>query len=82
LPATLLLHDTVEDPAPPVIDVGLRAHVRLVEFELTDSTTVLEKPLIGETVIVETPFTPALTGILVGLEEIVKSCTVKVTVTE
>ena len=62
-------------PEPPVIDVAVRVHTRLVELVVTARVTVPENPLTGPTVIVEAPATPALTFSPVGLADIAKSWT-------
>jgi len=41
---------------------------------MTEIVTVLAKPLVGLTVIVDMPATPVLTATIAGLAEMVKSC--------
>jgi hypothetical protein len=65
--------DSFDVPEPPVMLVGLREQVRLVEFVVEARLTVPVKPLRGAMVIVELPSTPKLTVELVGLAVIVKS---------
>ena len=60
-------------PEPPVMLVGDRVHVRLVELEVTLRLVVPVKPLTGATVIVDVPVAPVLTETLGGLAAIVKS---------
>jgi hypothetical protein len=74
LPAVVAVHERVELPDPPVMLVELRVHERFVEFVVTDSVTVPEKPLMGEIVIDDVPATPVFALTLVGLAEIAKSC--------
>lgn len=63
-------------------DVGLSEQLRLVELVATETATVLANPLTGETVTVEVPRTPAFMNTGVGLDVIVKSWIVNVTVAE
>jgi hypothetical protein len=72
-------HVSVDVPEPPVMLVGLRAHVR-PEDGLLVRATVPVKPLTGATVIVTGPEEPALTTTLVELAVIVKSTTLTVMV--
>jgi len=76
----LLVQVSVEVPEPPEMLVALRVQVRFVELVMTTRVTVPVKPLIGATVIVEVPATPALTVTLVALAVTVKSWTWYVTV--
>jgi hypothetical protein len=69
------VQDSVEVPDPPVILVDVRVHDRLVELVVTERVTLPVNPFIGVTVIVEVPATPSFTVTLVGLAEIMKSCT-------
>jgi hypothetical protein len=82
LPDTPLEQVRIEVPVPPETDVGVVEQVRLVEFVTTDRLTALVKALTGEMVRVEGPACPALTVTTARLVEIVKSCTVKVTLAE
>jgi hypothetical protein len=66
-------HDSVEVPDPPLIDVADRVQVRLVEFVVTARETVDVNPLIGATVIVETPAVPAAAETVVGFAVTLKS---------
>jgi hypothetical protein len=59
-----------------------RVQDRLVEFVVTPSVTAPAKPLRDDTMMLDELATPTLTLALVGLAEIVKSCTWKVTVAE
>ena len=73
MPETLAVHDSVEDPDPPEIEVDDRVQLRLVEFVPTDRVTVEVNPLRGATLIVEVPATPSATVTLVGFADIEKS---------
>jgi hypothetical protein len=75
LPTTEPVHERVELPDPPVIEVADRLHARLVEFVVTPRETVPAKPFRGVTVIVEFPATETLTVTEVGLALTVKSGT-------
>ena len=82
-PLELAVHDNVEEPDPPVIDVGVRVQVRPVNGAMVSvNATVPVKPFTGATVMVEVRATPVLPLTLVGLAPIVKSWTVNVTVAE
>lgn len=74
------MQDRVLVPEPPVMLVGLRVQLRLVELVVTVRATVPAKPFNGATVIVEVPATPTVVVTLVGLAAMVKSWTVNVTV--
>jgi hypothetical protein len=67
------LQDRVEEPEPPLMVVDESVHERLVEFVVTVRLTVPVKLFRGAIVTVDVPVTPALTGTLVGLDDIVKS---------
>jgi hypothetical protein len=82
LPATEPVHDRVEVPDPPAIEVADRMQDRFVELVVTPRVTVPTKPLTGATVIVEVPATPVLTVTLEALAVTVKSWTWNVTVAE
>ena len=69
------VQDKVEVPEPPLMLLGERVQTRLAEFVVTDRSIVPVKPFRGATVIVELPETPILSFTLVGLADIVKSCT-------
>jgi hypothetical protein len=73
LPAGEALHDRVELPDPPVIDVEDSVQTRLVELVVVARVTVPTKPLRDATEIVEVPLAPAFTVELVGEAEIAKS---------
>ena len=73
MPATEPVHDSVEVPEPPVIDVEDRVQDRFVELVVTARVTVPANPFNGATVIVDIPATPAFTVILVVLAVTVKS---------
>lgn len=73
MPATEAWQERVDVPEPPVMLVGDRAHVRLVELVITLRLVVPVKPLTGDIVIVDVPVAPVLTETLVGLAVIVKS---------
>jgi hypothetical protein len=73
------LHDNVLVPEPVTL-VGDRVQVRPVAGEtVADSDTTPLNPCRPVIVIVEVPVWPARTVTLVGLADIVKSCTVNVT---
>jgi len=55
--------------------LGERVQTRFVEFVVTDSSIDPVNPFRGATVIVELPATPILSFTIVGLADIVKSCT-------
>ena len=76
------MQDKVEMPEPPLLLPGERVQTRFVEFVVTARSVVPVKPFRGATVIVELPETPILAFTLVGLADIVKSCTWHVTVAE
>ena len=69
------MHDRVDVPEPPAIDVEDRVQDRFVELVVTARVTVPVKPFTGATVMVEVPVTPAFTVTLVVLAVTVKSCT-------
>jgi hypothetical protein len=73
LPATLLLHDNVEVPEPPVIVVAESVQARLVEFDATTRVTVPAKPFTGNTLIVAVPAALVVTLTLEALDVIAKS---------
>jgi len=74
------VHDKVLVPEPVTL-VGVKVQVMPVAGdEVAVSETTPAKPLTAVTVIVEVPAWPTVTDTLVGLAEIVKSCTVNVTV--
>lgn len=73
MPEILAVHDNVEVPDPPEIEVDDRVQLRLVEFVATDRVTVEVSPLRGATLIVEVPATPTATVTLVGFEDNEKS---------
>jgi len=73
LPAGEPLQDRVEVPEAPVMLAELNVHDRLVELVVTARATVPVNPLVGLMVIVEVPWTPALTVALVGLAVTEKS---------
>jgi hypothetical protein len=60
-------------PEPPVMDVALSVHDRLVELVATARVTVPANPFTGATATVEVPETPVLTITLVELAVNVKS---------
>lgn len=63
-------------PEPPVIELGVRVHVRPVEGEIElVSATVPVKPLTGNTRMLVVPATPGVVLIVVGLANIWKSTT-------
>jgi len=69
------LQDKVEVPEPPLMLLGERVQTRFVEFVVTASSIDPVNPFRGATVIVELPATPILSFTIVGLADIVKSCT-------
>jgi len=73
VPAAEPVHDRVELPDPPVVDVVDSLQTRLVEFAVTPRDTVPVKLLRGATVIVEFPATPRFTVTEIGLALTVKS---------
>jgi len=75
LPATLPVHERLDDPEPPLMLVALRVHERLVELVVTVSVTVPPKPSSGATVTAEVPATFTFGLTLVGLAETLKSWT-------
>ncbi len=80
--AFLPMHDSVEVPEPPVIEVELSVQVRSVELVETARTTVPPKPLTGIMEIVELPAMLTLLETLVGLAAVLKSLTLYVTPAE
>jgi hypothetical protein len=77
-----LLHDSVEIPEPPVIDVELREQESLLELVLKARVTVPVKPFCGATVIFALPSVFIGTLTLEALVPIIKSWMVNVTFTE
>ena len=75
LPVDEKVHERVDDPDPE-IDVGDKVHAAL----FAESPTLPLKPSTAATVIDDVPAWLTLTLRLVGLDAIVKSCTVKVAV--
>lgn len=75
MPATLPVHERLDDPEPPLMLVALRVHERLVELVVTVSVTVPPKPSSGATVTAEVPATFTFGLTLVGLAETLKSWT-------
>ena len=76
------LQERVEVPEPVTL-VGVRVQVTPVDGETTEvKLTTPLNPCRAVTVIVEVPETPARKLTEAGLAEIVKSCTVSVTVAE
>jgi hypothetical protein len=69
------VHDRVEVPDPPVMDLAVKVHDRLVELVVTARVTVPVNPFNGATVTLEMLATPAFTVALVGLAARVKSWT-------
>jgi hypothetical protein len=67
LPARLPLHDSVEVPEPPAMEVADRVQDRFVELVVTARVTAPVKPLSGATVMVNVAVAPAFTFTLVGL---------------
>ena len=83
VPLAVAVHDRVEVPEPPVIEVGVRVQVMPVDGEIVSvNATVPVNPLTGVTVMVEVRTIFVLPLTLVGLALIVKSVTVSVTVAE
>jgi hypothetical protein len=75
LPGRDPVQDKVEVPDPPLMLLGERVQTRDVEFAVTARIIVPVKLFRGAMVIVELPATPILSFTLVGLADIVKSCT-------
>lgn len=71
----------VELPDPPVILFGAKINERLGSA-LAESVTVAENPDNDAIVMVDLLDPPVLKLIAVGFAEIVKSCTVRLTITE
>jgi len=67
------VHDRVDVPEPPAIDVEDRVQDRFVELVVTARVTVPVKPFTGATVIVTVPATPAFAVTLEVLAVTVKS---------
>ncbi len=67
------MQESVDVPEPLRL-VLLSPHARFVEFVVTVSVTVPVKPLIGETVMVETPAEPGPAPTVVGVAVTLKSC--------
>lgn len=61
------MHDGVEVPDPPAIEVVDRIQDKLVELVVTARVTVPVKPLSGLTVMIDVAVAPAFTFTLVGL---------------
>jgi hypothetical protein len=77
VPADANVHERMELP-----ELGTLLGEMLHEVLLVPRPTTPAKPLTGVTIIVELAVVPALTGMLVGFADIVKSWTTNVTVTE
>jgi len=73
LPAGDPVHERVEVPEPPVTLVDDSVQDRFVEFVVTASVTVPEKPFREETVIVDVAGLPATAVTTVGLAVMPKS---------
>ena len=73
------LHCSVDGPDPVTV-VGVRVQVRPVGETDAVRLTMPAKPLRAPTLIVEVPGEPVGMVRLFGLEDMVKSCTVKATV--
>jgi len=73
------MHDSLEVPEPPVIEVEPRVQERSFELVETARTTVPPKPLTGIMEIVELPAMLTLLETLVGLAAVLKSLTLYVT---
>jgi hypothetical protein len=82
LPAEFPVQDNFDVPEPPVIIVVERVQDRLVEVVVIPRVIVPVNPLVGLTVMVDVPATPALTVMVVGLALMLKSVTWKRTLTE
>jgi len=76
------MHDSVEVPEPPVIEVELSVQVRSVELVETARTTVPPKPLTGIMEIVELPAMLTLLETLVGLAAVLEYLALYVTPAE
>ncbi len=75
MPATLLSHESVEDPEPPVIVVTVRLQMRPVEFVVTTRVIVPLKPFNGATETIEVPAVLAVTDSVEGVAASLKSWT-------
>ena len=73
MPATLLLHESVEVPEPPVIVVALRVQTMLVEFVLAASLTLALKPFTAVMEMLDVPAVLTVTETVVGLVVSLKS---------
>jgi len=73
LPATPIVHVSVDVLLPPVTVLGFTVHDKLVEFDVTERATDEENPLTGDTVTVEGPVEPAMPVTAVGLALMEKS---------
>jgi len=73
LPEIFAVHESVDDPDPPLIDDEESVQTKLVEFVVTPRATVEVNPLRGATLIVEVPVTPTATVKLVGFADTEKS---------
>ena len=76
------IHDSLEVPEPPVIEVEPRVQERSFELVETARTTVPPKPLTGIMEIVELPAMLTLLETFVGLAAVLKSLTLYVTPAE
>jgi hypothetical protein len=76
------VHDSVEDPEPPEMVVGLRPQLMLVDEAVTVRVTVSTKPLAGLIVIVEVSAEFTFPVRLVGFASTAKSSITKEAVVE
>lgn len=76
------VHERVDVPEPPVIDVDDNVQTRFVELVVTARVTAPENPFRAATVTVEVPAIPTFGDTVAGLAARVKSCTWYVTATE
>jgi hypothetical protein len=73
LPEIFAVHDNVEIPDAPLINVEDRVQTKLVEFAMRTRVTVALSPLRGATVIVEAPAVPVETETDAGFAVTLKS---------
>jgi len=73
LPEIFAVHDKVEVPDAPPIEVEVSVQTKLVEFVVTERVTAAVSPLSGATVMVEVPAVPVETETDVGFAVTLKS---------
>ena len=82
MPAGEPVHERVDVPEPPVIDVDDKVQTRFVELVVSARVTTPVKPFSPVTVAVDVPAIPTLGDTIAGLAATVKSCMWYVTVAE